>query len=76
MPTNPHEWQLLFTGVVIGMIVSVVFGTTMFIYSVRSVAANIRVRYPNDARSPDSDTQHSPQRLYLYESEQFPFYIR
>lgn len=76
MPSNPHDWQLLFTGIVIGMVVSIVFGVTMVAYSVRSVAANIKARYSSDVELPDSDTKRSPQRLCLYESEQIPIWIR
>ncbi len=77
MPSNPHDWQLLFTGVVVGMIISVVFGVAMFTYSIRSVAANIKARYSSDVESPGLDTKQLLQTsLYLCESEQIPIWMR
>ncbi len=66
-----HEWQLFFSGVAVGMGISVIFGVTMLIYSVRAVAANIRRQF-----SVGDEVGSSKQQPRLYESEQIPFYLR
>lgn len=73
MPSNMHEWQLFFSGVAVGMGVSVIFGVTMLIYSVRAVAANIIQRF---SVGDEDEIDSSVPPLRLYESEQIPYWFR